>query len=440
MWELGSAHDGVQRCKVEKGAGTVSPYRCGTNTETAHGSSLTKHSGMVDNIPTRLLEESFRLGFAPEAPSYAMSILSDDEKFTLMHVPFTIGRSFIQDLRLAIYSSLSAPAFTDGYLLFLGQVAHCQASRLHWTIPDLRRGAKALQLLRTVDITDPHEALRILLLGQGLFVFEILTGCFTTSAHSIVRSALISATPWYPALSSVPALDTVTLCPILLDLVGCLVYRKIPIVQSNIQGRIVVDRYVGLCSTLLPYLHLLCEQSHAAKSSPVPLEFDLACEKPPDDCYTHIESAIVSWVPQAPDDFLSSYDRAERQLMMTQARAYRLAALLLIHRLRFPLGVRDMLARQYAHSVFDEIKSFVDHSSTSGPRAFPIMLPLFVSMLEVEGPGEDLLDKLLMFPLQSVCMRKLHVFVKHVRKMKASGFGGLWFDLVESDLTCAIIP
>jgi hypothetical protein len=216
---------------------------------------------MVNNIPTQLLKEAFRLRFAPGTPSDAMSILSDDEKFTSIHVPCTIGRSFIQDLRLAIYSAMiySAPVITDGYLAFLGQVAHCQASRLLCTTPDLRRGAKALQVLRTVDITNPHEALCILLLGQALFVFEILTGCFTTSAHSIVQSALISAAPWYPALSGVPALDTVTLCPIFLDLVGCLVYRRIPIVQSKSPGRLVVDRYVGLCSTLLPYLHLLCE-------------------------------------------------------------------------------------------------------------------------------------------------------------------------------------
>ena len=442
MWELGRADEGEQQHKVKRGTGTVYVYGDGTNTETAHRSSPAKQARMVNNIPTQLLKEAFRLRFAPGTPSDAMSILSDDEKFTLIQVPFTIGRSFVQDLRLAIYSAMiySAPVITDVYLAFLGQVAHCQASRLLCTTPDLRRGAKALQVLRTVDITSPHEALCILLLGQALFVFEILTGCFTTSAHSIVQSALISATPWYPALSGVPALDTVTLCPIFLDLVGCLVYRRVPIVQSKSPGRIVVDRYVGLCSTLLPYLHLLCEQSHAAKSNLVPFQFGSASRKGPEDCYANIEKAVSAWTPQAPDDFISAYDRVEREMMMTQAHAYRFAALLLTHRLRFPLGIQDALAPHYAHCIIHEIKSFFDQPGTPGARAFPITFPFFISMLEVEGLGEDLLDKLLVFPIQSFCMKKLHSFVKHVRRMKASGYGGLWFDLVESDLTYAIIP
>ncbi|KAJ5990028.1 hypothetical protein N7522_010235 [Penicillium canescens] len=388
------------------------------------------------------LEEVLRHRFIPQTALDAIGILTDDDKFTTVHIPFAMGRSFMQDLRGAIYSVLyhSGPVVTDGYLAFLGQVAHCQASHLHWTTPDLCRGATALQNLRNVEIMRPQDALCVLLLGQALFVFEVLANYFTTSAHSIVQSALISAKPWYPLLSRVPAFDTVTFCPVLMDIVGCLVYRKIPIIRMCVQDRIVVDRYAGLCSTLLPFLYRLCVQSHAAKSGAATVDWCWTDREHPEDCYTDIERSIELWAPNIPPDFFTAYDEVERQMMTTQAKAYRLAALLVIHRLRFPLGVQDTLGQYYANCIFHEISSFFAHSNMQGAGAFPVTFPLFISMFEVDGPGEDLLENLRRFPIQSICMLKLHDFVRHVRRIKESGDSMLLFDVVEHDLSHAVIP
>lgn len=146
-------------------------------------------------------------------------------------------------------------------------LAHCQAARLCWTTPDLCRGAKALQCLRNIKPARLQDAIGILLLGQVLFVFEILTDTFTSSAHSIVQTALISAHQWYPLLLQKPTFDTMTICPILLDTVCCLVYREVPVFRFCVQNRVIVDRYVGMSSTLLPLLYDLCEISNAAKSA-----------------------------------------------------------------------------------------------------------------------------------------------------------------------------
>ncbi|KAF5862033.1 hypothetical protein ETB97_012179 [Aspergillus alliaceus] len=388
------------------------------------------------------LEEVLRHRFIPQTALDAIGILTDDDKFTTVHIPFAMGRSFIQDLRGAIYSVLyhSGPVVIDGYLAFLGLVAHCQASRLHWTAPDLCRGATALQNLRNVEIMRPQGALCVLLLGQALFVFEVLANYFTTSAHSIVQSALISAKPWYSLLSRVPAFDTVTFCPVLIDIVGCLVYRKVPIIRMCVQDRIVVDRYAGLCSSLLPFLYRLCVQSHATKSGAAIMNKGSRDRELPEDCYTDIERSIELWAPIIPPDFFTEYDEVERQMMMTQADAYRLAALLVIHRLRFPLGVQDTLAQHYANRIFHKISSFFAHSNMEGAGAFPVAFPLFISMFEVEGPGEDLLENLRRFPIQSICMLKLHDFVRHVRRIRESGDSVLLFDVVEHDLIHAVIP
>lgn len=411
----------------------------------------------------------------------ALSIVTDDEKFTAIHLPFAMGRSFMPDFRMAVGSILkhSGPIFTDGYMAFLRLVSNCQASRLGWTIPDMCQGAKGLQCLRDVQILRPEEAVCILLLGQALYVFEGLTDTFRipastesgnkvmTSAHSIMRSALISARPWYPMLVNEPALDTVTICPLLLDIVSCLVHREIPIIEPCIPNRVIVDRYVGISVTLLPLLHQICTRSHAAKlaaaaatsptsptsSSPggggggssnssdgvASTAWDHTYY-PPRDCYSDLEESIKHWTPSIPPDFFSKYDKSEVQMMTTQARAYRLAALLVIHRLRYPLGVRDDTARRYASKVFAEVSSAYDRLPRAGAAALPIGFPLFVSMLEIEGPGEMLLDQLGGYAIHSLALAKLRGFISEARLARVSGFSGLWFDLVEERLHYAVIP
>ncbi|KAL2784257.1 hypothetical protein BJX66DRAFT_90280 [Aspergillus keveii] len=286
----------------------------------------------------------------------------------------------------------------------------------------------------------PQDALCVLLLGQALFVFEVLADSSTTSAHSIIQGALISAKPWYPLLSRVPAFDTVTFCPVLMDIVGCLVHRKVPIIRMCVQDRIVADRYAGLCSTLLPLLYRLCVRSHAAKAGAATVDGGSTDREKPEDCYTDIERSIELWAPDIPLDFFTAYDEVEIQMMTTQANAYRLAALLVIHRLRFPFGDQDTLGQYYANCIFHEISSFFAYSNMHGAGAFPVTFPLFISMIEVEGPGEDLLENLQRFPIQSICMLKLHGFVRHIRRVKESGDNVSLFDLVEHDLTYAVIP
>ncbi|KAH6999298.1 hypothetical protein EDB80DRAFT_724560 [Ilyonectria destructans] len=390
----------------------------------------------------RFQDEVFRRPFTPQTALDAMDIVTNEDKFTILHSPFAMGRSFIRDFRLAISSVLhhSAPAIMDGYLASMALVAHCQASCLLLATPDLNRGTKALQTLQSVEILRSHDALCVLLLGQALFVFEIITNSSPTSAHSIVRSALISAQPWYSVLGRDPGFDTITLCPVLLDLVGCLVYRKVPIIRLCGQDRIVVDRYVGLCSTLLPLLYRLCERSHAAKSNAATRNWKSTSREHLKDGYSDIETSIELWAPEIPPGFFTAYDNTERRMMIMQANAYRLAALLVIHRLRFPLGVQDNLGQSYAYRIIEGISSFFAQKNTQDAAAFPVTFPLFISMLEVEGPGEDLLENLRSFPVQNICMLRMHDFVKYVRMMKGSGFNSLWFNLVEFNLTCALIP
>jgi hypothetical protein len=58
--------------------------------------------------------------------------------------------------------------------------------------PDMSRAAKGLQRLRSVEITNDYDAACTLFLGQNMYVFDVLTATYSSTAHTIVRSSLIS--------------------------------------------------------------------------------------------------------------------------------------------------------------------------------------------------------------------------------------------------------
>ncbi len=61
-------------------------------------------------------------------------------------------------------------------------------------------------------------------------------------------------------------------------------------------------------------------------------------------------------------------------------------------------------------------------------------------MLEVDGPGQDILNSLSTYTVQYICACKLLRFVEHVRECRQCGFDGTWFDLVETHLDVAVVP
>ncbi|OJJ59259.1 hypothetical protein ASPSYDRAFT_178603 [Aspergillus sydowii CBS 593.65] len=373
--------------------------------------------------------------------SDALRTVEDEQQFAVIHMPFMLGTTFALDCQRAVHwiLRLSAPTLTEEYLAFLGLMTRYQSSLvLHRQSPDLHKAAKGLQRLRSVTVMHDYDAACALFLGQAMYVFDILTTANSSTAHSIVRSAMISAQQWYPRLVNFPAMDTVIICPILVDTTECLARREVPVIRLTLPDRILVDRYAGLCSTLLPLLYDLCVRSNAAKNA---VHDTGTSEAQPGYCnwLGDVEQKIKDWKPVAPVGFFTEHGKHEILIMMTQAKVYRLAALLVIHRLRFPFGVKDEAAAGLANSIFSEMFSFA-RSTGNDSTALPVVFPLIVAMFEVEGPGEEILGILSSFTVQSVCAAKLQGFVKQVRTFRRSGSRGTWFDLVETHLNAAMVP
>ncbi|KGO66098.1 Protein of unknown function DUF3468 [Penicillium italicum] len=410
-------------------------------------SPLRDDEGWSPESPDAMILSPEKLLAAPtnfQTTSDALRTVMNAEQFSVIHSPFIYSGSFIPISQKTIYVilQLSAPILTEGYLAFLGLMTNYQKSPIiRRNEPDMLMAAKGLQRLRSVRISHDYDAACALFLGQTMYVFNILTAPCSSTAHSIVRSSLMSAKPWLPRLIQTPIMDTITMSPILIDTVECLVHREIPIIRLDPQPRVIVDRYLGLCATLLPHLYDICECSNTLKREAPAVGSELYSTL--HDRLDEIEVLIRRWRPQTPSGLFDSYGQHAVLAMVTQANLYRLAALLIIHRLRYPLGIEDEAARKLANGIFSELSFFAKSAGNlKESTALSLVFPLTIAMFEIHGPGEDLVERLALasFTVQSVCLSRLQEFVQLARALRESGYEGIWFEMVDANLHVAIPP
>lgn len=374
----------------------------------------------------------------PTSPSFvARDVLNDREVFYLFHWPYMIGPSFTDRFQAAIRAVSS---HADGMLLEaydaalnLWDIKHQRIKSLGEV--DVSAGTDCLRVLQNTTTVRREDAAAIVMAGQILLVYHIVTMC--TSAYSILRSALLAVRPFYDDLLSQPHLDPITITPIFLDTVESLIHREPPIIRIPTCHRFIVDRYAGLCWTLLPLLQQLCDCSARAKASG-PWSPSPASDDEP-DMFADLEHQIRLWEPRPPPSVFSGYTTREVNAMLLQARVYRTAALLIIHRLRHPLGTRDDEALVHANVIIAELLGFVGWAP-DGMRGLPIALPLLVALLETRtSGGEDVIPEMGSFAMHPRHASEFRRFISLVWAAREGGFRGLWFDLATS-FQVPIIP
>lgn len=348
--------------------------------------------------------------------------------FYHFHRHFMIGRSFADGFQRAVWAVMGR---TDGIVFEAYQAAlgiwDTQRERIRpLGEVDVSAGRDCLKRLQEATTVQPEDAAALLMVGQILLVYHVATIC--TSAQPILRSALLAVKPFYKDLLSQPELDPITITPILIDTVESLVRRELPVVQCSHTDRTIVDRSAGVCWSLLPLLQELCKCSVREKATD-----PLFSQGPYDggrDIFTDIESQIRSWEPKIPHLF-SDFSQLEVASMLLQARLYRTASLLIIHRLRYPLGENDDEAIIQAHIILAELSAFVTWAPDE-LRGLPIGLPLLVAMLETREHGEHIVSQMATFSRHPRHEMEFKRFVDLVWAAREGGFRGLWFDLAKS--------
>ncbi|EDN98811.1 hypothetical protein SS1G_13670 [Sclerotinia sclerotiorum 1980 UF-70] len=188
---------------------------------------------------------------------------------------------------------------------------------------------KAMDVLRSLPVLSSQDAVLCNALG-GLLAFSI-SSAIGVGVPDICRHCLGTTTPFVETAVSDAQNDPWKSFLILLETMDCLVYRQKPILRIRVPLSAAVDCRLGLCLPLLPYYHDLCVISNSLINV-TDVNVMARLQKQLDD----IHCVVEPWQPSHLDQLVEQFDSTEMIHLLAQAKVYRLGALLLGHRLRFP--------------------------------------------------------------------------------------------------------
>ncbi|KAF9890169.1 hypothetical protein FE257_006330 [Aspergillus nanangensis] len=221
----------------------------------------------------------------------------------------------------------------------------CTGNQTPCSDTDLSNCASALQVLRNAHITKPEYVGSFLSLGMGLVAFHRLISGI--SAGGICRFTLSLVRPYYYAGTLQDSDMMELVCLIFLDTAQSLFRAMIPVIQYHVRDSYMVDRHAGLCGPLLPLLYRVCVLAAAIRTG--------SDNIPPASSFDNVTEEIRTWVPSISTAVLDRFSEEEMVLLLTQANVHRTAALLILHRLRYPFGERDEEAEALSEAIVAEM-------------------------------------------------------------------------------------
>lgn len=295
---------------------------------------------------------------------------------------FILGPSFCESMRQYLIPRLflSKTVLQDGFL----------AGALSWTgteegclEPDLvdasfRHASSALASLGSLKVTDFETMSDCLMLGVSLITFALKHR--VKDVHTICCQTLVLMKPFYDVHLS-GASDPLGLltCMTLWDISGSVLQSKIPTLRFCVPQTSTdqhVDRYLGICVSLIPLLQDICEISAA-----------LLCVDADDaqgifQTWHELEDKVQQWRPATSQDLHRLFNAIEVSHMLCQAQVWQQAALLILHRLRHPYGTNDEPARVLSKAILTNLDMI--HLCTR-KAVKHVELAFLVACLEVEA-------------------------------------------------------
>ncbi|RDW73594.1 hypothetical protein BP5796_07036 [Coleophoma crateriformis] len=351
-----------------------------------------------------------------------------DKDFFIQH--FVFGPSFASGMqsKLHVHFITWPTILRESFLACSAGFVRAHGKALESSEMELSLGATALQRLRTMTVNRPAEVALVLSLGTALLTFELLTS--SKHSHAIGQHTLSLLRPWYDSVALSPEMDMDVLCPLFLDTAHCLLKREVPVIRYHVRDTSIVDRYVGLSSTLLPFLYDVCILGHRSKHTVLPSNSEL--DEGLESNFLDLEEIIQAWRPSPPVAFAHLFSNHEIILLLTHARVYQEAALLILHRLRYPFGSGDREARLRSQNIFSEFEMCF---SVTGQYAVSAALPFLVASLEVTdiGQRQEILCRVVAGKgeLFHHVARRQQRFLEDVWLRRDQGKEFSWFDLVD---------
>lgn len=370
---------------------------------------------------------------------------------------FILGPSFADTERKKLYVALSRfpDALLSGFLACSGRFLSLMASGMagdgmdgpnHFStsIPThdaeayYAHSAKAVKGLREIAICktprDDTDLVVAMVLGLGAVTFNLLdSGSY---AHSVCRYT-IGLLRMPPPDEEAPELLEDGLIPLVfMDTCNCLIRRQVPVYRLGPRHRrgSTMDRYIGLCASLLPHLYDLCGVSHLIKND------HNMISSAADVKLSAIKTAIQDWTPDEVG-CVTRLSLKEVQVLTAQALIYQAAALLLVHRLRFVFGTEDDVADAMAASILDDISGLYqiadDSQDNNSPQHFfeyRLGLPFLVAAAELREQRQrdnalEMLDRVIWKKMYRRVGEQLRRLILYIWEARDYGWKGNWVDL-----------
>ncbi|KAF7857282.1 hypothetical protein EAF04_009523 [Stromatinia cepivora] len=275
------------------------------------------------------------LNLQPEEKELLMFLLSQPESLNqyVACPSFQAGQQQLFSVQL----SAALPSLKDALLACAITLKQSRTAMVTDTTFSVQYILKAMDVLRSLPVLSSQDAFLCNALG-GLLAFSI-SSAIGVGVPDICRHCLGTTTPFVETTVSGAQNDPWKSFLILLETMDCLVYRQKPILRIRIPSSVVVDCRLGLCLPLLPYYHYLCVISNSLLNT-TDVNILARLQKQLDDIHCIVEP----WQPSHLDQLVEQFDSTEIVHLLAQAKVYRLGALLLGHRLRFPFGQEDAQA------------------------------------------------------------------------------------------------
>ncbi|EHY52256.1 hypothetical protein HRR83_003179 [Exophiala dermatitidis] len=351
-----------------------------------------------------------------------------------------VSPSFEDAARRSFEAPLLAalPVLKDAYLAYAGGLkASFHADNDTPTVADedanlsLHHASSALETLRTLPVGSSEDAALCLTLGMVLALY--IYSAVGVGAPDICHYCLGVASPYIEDSTISFETEPQLIFMVLLETMDCAVHRHKPTLRLRVQSpaaseRVGVDRHLGLCVPLLPYYYDLCVISHFlidGKNASLVAILHRHLRR--------IQAAVNTWQPCPPEGFVHEFSSVEVVHLLAQARVYRLAALLMAHRLQHHFGHEnaDAQADIWSREIMMELE--MARRVTQQPIRF-VTLPFIVAAIEIRDPvarikADENVDEYV-DRFMPVVQEATRTFLSRIWRERDVGAISSWFDSV----------
>ncbi|KAI0858488.1 hypothetical protein F4860DRAFT_516874 [Xylaria cubensis] len=291
---------------------------------------------------------------------------------------FSVNTSFGETARRQVIPQmlLSRATFLDGLLAcaisWAGDTDSDQTNPSHLDAC-YRHASSAIAMLTSLEVENFDTMIDCLMLGALVSTFAVRLRLYDIQA--ICRRTLGLIEPIYTVSDPArPELRVFLTCLILWEIRASIFSCAIPTLRFRPPSEPYADRHVGFCGTLLPLFYDICKVGNGVAHC----ETDNAMNLKELDA---IEQSCCHWQPIVPEDLNTRFSAVEVAHMICQAQTMRAAALLVIHRLKYPFGVNDGPAQVLSMSILSQIE--MTFNVTKQPVRCTD-LPLLVACIELK--------------------------------------------------------